>query len=148
MSDPFDSDAARNASRAADLKAAWARWLRGFAWDHYVSFTPRYVTPANALLLEFRTYVRRMERMTQCRVFWFAIVERGLTDRRHVHGLLKNTSGLTLDQVRRWWKLGDTHAVRYNPRDRAACYVVKEMPRMLRDGAYDDYDLARPERGE
>jgi hypothetical protein len=71
--------------------------------------------------------------MTQQAVYWFAIVERGTADQPHVHALLAGTAALRLDQLRRWWRLGNTSAERYEPAEAAGYYIVKELPRMMRD---------------
>ena len=127
------------------LRQAWADHLTRYEWSHFVTLTSRLSMTPDHLRREFVSgYVRRLARMAQGPVPWFYVVERS-AGMPHLHALLARTDDLSLEEIRRAWKLGFTDAERYDARRGAAYYLTKEMVDAetgASPGA-DDYDLSR-----
>lgn len=111
-----------------------------------MTLTTRLAMTPDQLRREFVSgYVRRLARMAQGPVPWFYIVERG-AGMPHLHALLGGAEDLSLEEVRRAWRLGFTDAERYDHRRGAAFYLTKELAAPGSSDAApraDDYDLSR-----
>lgn len=135
--------------RAGDggaLRRAWADHLTRYQWSHFVTLTTRLTMTPDQLRREFVSgYVRRLARVAQGPVPWFYVVERG-AGMPHLHALLGGTEDLSLEEVRRAWRLGFTDAERYDAGRGAAYYLTKELVDQGLPGEAlraDDYDVSR-----
>lgn len=118
------------AEREAELRTAWSVFLGGFRWDHAVTLTTRHPYTTTALSAELHNgFIRRLARMAQRRVPWFAAYELTHVGRPHLHVLLGGTVALTTKQLEGAWKAGHTRMTRLCNQDDAIRYVVKELGR-------------------
>lgn len=108
-------------------REAWGPWLNRFRWHHFVTLTFGGHTYANAAVIHFLKWVRRLERRAQHAVHWFFVVELDAGGGAHVHCLVGNTHNLTTRQLSAAWHLGFTRVLRFNPRQGAAYYVSKHI---------------------
>ena len=79
-----------------------------------------------AVLLFKRRFIRRLEQLAQRRVDYVYALERGTGGRWHIHALLNGTESLTCEHVGAAWDAGRADVQVYDPRRRAARYVVKD----------------------
>ena len=70
--------------------------------------------------------------------YFYAIEPGADAARPHVHALVAATAGLTIAELKGVWVHGIPHVRVYDPRRRAAHYVVKEV-----GGRCELYDLSR-----
>ena len=126
--------------RAARVRRAWGEYLGRFAWHPFATLTfERPCTPERARRAFVEGYARRLARQAQRPVPWFYAVEfDALGERPHVHALVAGTGGLTIGQLERAWRHGNTRVLAYDPERGAAFYVCKAIA-----GARALYDLSR-----
>jgi hypothetical protein len=122
---PFDPAGLAQAERVRQLRQAWVEDLSRLPWSHFATLTTRYESSAERLLNECRRYARRLERMAQGPVHWFAAAEGLEYGWPHVHMLITGAASLSRAQLARWWTLGQTRIRRYAPGGGAIAYTVK-----------------------
>jgi hypothetical protein len=123
----FDPDGFAEAMRARCVQDAWVGYVSRYPWSHIGVLTPRYEVSVDRLLRECAVFSRRLERIAQGPVPWFAAAE-GITDGRpHIHALIGGTAQLALRQVYRCWTLGHSHIRIYRGSARSIGYALKRL---------------------
>ncbi len=108
------------------LPRVWGGFLEKYRWTHFITLTTQSPTSPELLLKFGQSYIGRIERLAGCRVYRFIIVEGSFDGAAHIHGLL-NVDQLTIEQLRKQWRHGITHIVKYDCGRGAASYIAKEI---------------------
>ncbi len=123
------------------LLAAWTAFLGAQPWTHAAHLTTRFSLAPEALVREFKAFVRRLERCGQRKVLWIYGMEFA-GDRHHLHAVL--AVPLHSRDIKRFWRSGNTSITKYNGVN-ALRYSIKQV----RHGESNlDFVLLRPKEFE
>jgi hypothetical protein len=112
----------------APTQKAFGHWLHAYEWNHFVTATCETERSVAIITRHFvNGFVRRAAFEAHGFVAWFAVIEKGKGGRLHVHALVGGTGLVSGAQLGRCWKLGNCHAVEYDPALGAAYYVTKDV---------------------
>jgi hypothetical protein len=111
------------------VRRAYADWLNGFDWHHYVDLTSKTSLSEAQLLHTFEyRWIRWLERSARRSVRWSVFAQEGKIGKRdHLHCLLYGTSSLTAKQLCQAWQLGITRVRVYDRRRGAAGYITRDV---------------------
>ncbi len=147
------------------LRAEWAKWIRPYAWTHWVTLTtgarstrvlkqlpsgrrvtvwkrsPAPTLSTERLVMAFgEEFIRYLEKVSQSRVYFAFTVEGGaLGDRPHLHAVLLVGAAVAPARLARAWRNGRATVERYDPDRAAVWYMLKEM-----GGRVLDYGVRLP----
>jgi hypothetical protein len=112
------------------LTREWGRFLMGFAWLWFVTLTFRQAMSAEKVRQCYRNFFDEI-RDSGHSLGWFAVEERGVLGRLHVHALLAGAEDLKPREWERvWFKLAGTALFkRYDPSRGGAYYCAKQLDR-------------------
>jgi hypothetical protein len=122
--DPAEFAAALERGR---VRAAWVDFLAPLPWCHVAVLTPRFDISLSAVLAAVRPFARRLTRVAQGPVPWFAAAERGACGWPHIHTLFAGTEGLTQQRISHYWRLGHSSIRVFPGYRRIISYVVKRL---------------------
>lgn len=123
----FDPEGEAEAKRLDTLRNAWAGYLYRYPWTHVAVLTPRFEVSIDRVLSECAKYSRRLEKMAQGRVPFFAAAEGGSNSWPHVHALIGGTGMLTIGQLHRVWTLGQSRICLYRGSAKTIGYALKRL---------------------
>jgi hypothetical protein len=125
----FDPAKARVAREAAANRATWAHYLARFGWTHFATLSfAREARPPEARRMFEDGFIRRLARVAQGPISYFAVVEGGVHGRRcHIHALLSGLTNTPAAELRGSWRHGNADIRIYDPRRGATSYVVKSI---------------------
>jgi hypothetical protein len=125
---------------ARKVRRMWGEFLRASEWHHVATLTFRFPSTVAVVSREVARWLRLLGRNAQRPIACFHGIERGASGFPHVHALTEGTSALTIEQLQREWRSGDTRITIYNSTLGAAWYVTKGV---LNQCEYDSYDITR-----
>ena len=128
-----------NQKNQPNLRAAWREFLGRHSWNHAAHLTTRHPRSRAALDIELRDrFIRRLARIAQRKVAWFAATELTHIGRPHLHVLLGGTEELDTKQLERCWTAGYSRMHRLVGAKAAVSYAVKECGHLP-----DNFELSR-----
>jgi hypothetical protein len=137
---PNQEPIARTDEEGRKVRREWGVWLNRYAWHHVATLTFRFPPTVAGVSREVARWLRLLGRNAQRPVACFHGIERGASGFLHVHALTEGTSTLTIKQLQRDWRSGDTRIAIYNPTLGAAWYVTKGV---LNQCEFDSYNITR-----
>lgn len=106
------------------LGRAWAGFVGGRLWAHFVTLTVGEPRPPQVLQHQCQhRFLREVARVAGRAPGYFGAIEGS-----HCQMLLSGTSDLTCRQIERSWRLGRARVHLYDPARPAAVYITKELP--------------------
>jgi hypothetical protein len=124
------------------LQAHYGRWLNGFRWTHWGTFTlsGRW-TSRKQLRMAFGRFLRRVGGLAQSAVPWFMVIETGAGGRTHIHALLEIPDGFGDVDLAAAWIEGRVEVEPFDPHRGASYYLAKCV--LDEDAEYDISKKAR-----
>jgi hypothetical protein len=115
--------------RTLALIRAWGSFLAEFEWDWFATLTFRYNVNAQRAMWIYRSFLDDVEKAACRTMGWFAVPERGLLGRLHIHSLIVGANHLyKLDWEKNWQKRAGNAVLRdYIPGGGAAQYCAKRL---------------------
>jgi hypothetical protein len=112
------------------LTSEWGHFLTRFAWLWFVTLTFRHAVSAERVRQCYRNFFNEI-RNSGHSLGWFAVQERGVLGRLHVHALLAGAKDLKPREWESvWFKLAGTAVFdRYDPSRGCAYYCAKQLHR-------------------
>jgi hypothetical protein len=128
FADHDQSPAPAGTRRRPTLIEEWHRLTVRYCWDHFVTLT--FAVPASPERAHrtFQEYVRKLTSVACGPVGWVYVVDRGRSDRVHIHALLAGTAELCECDMKRFWRHGKQVDIRvYDEQQGAAKYLVAKI---------------------
>jgi hypothetical protein len=122
------SSAPAGTRRSPTLIEEWHGLTVRYCWDHFVTLT--FAVPASPERAHrtFNEYIRKLTSVACGPVGWVYVVDRGRSDRVHLHALLAGTTGLCEFDMKRFWRHGKQVDIRvYDEQQGAAKYIVAKI---------------------
>lgn len=117
----------RNRELSRQAKRGWGEWLESFPWDHYATLTFEEPRSPEAAVRAFHAWRGKLEGLVGHDIDWFYAVEAHASGAFHVHALLHDTKGLTIDGIRQAWGAGKTKVLCYEADLGVEYYVTKQI---------------------
>ena len=112
------------------LQDQWGDWLDEFEWDHVCTVTFRAKVGKEAAVKAVQNWLRFLDRIAQCPVRHFVVMEAGsVGGRTHFHGLVRGTKGLKGRALARSWRHGRSKIEKYIRGAGGTHYVAKDLSR-------------------
>jgi hypothetical protein len=72
-------------------------------WTHFITLTTTQSTTPQSLEKSFLWWIRRLENLNQKRVNYLYSIEKSSPSHLHIHCVLGNVSGLSINQIKNLW---------------------------------------------
>lgn len=115
------------------LRDAWQSMVRGYAWDHWATleFPPSWqLHRPETAFRRLQAFIDSFTRESDGPIPWFAVAEKFADGSIHLHVLLRGTTGISVEQLKKRWERrnGSADIRVYDPTKGGAGYTVKRVP--------------------
>jgi hypothetical protein len=134
----------RNLAGERDTRQAYRDYLHQTEWTHFATLTFRTPVSASTAWGRFNQWVSAICTRYGRTIPWFAVVEFGEEQERHIHALLKAPS-ISSDALRSHWKAGFSDIQGFDEEKPGISYLTKTLNR---DDAEYDLEIIADKREE
>ena len=127
-----------------DTREAYRDYLHKTEWTHLATLTFRTPVSATTAWARFDQWLSAISARYARTIAWFAVVEFGEEQERHIHALLKAPT-ISSDALRSHWKAGFSDIQGFDEEKPGISYLTKTLNR---DDADYDLDIIADKREE